>query len=312
MSPRPALPRLAVIVPVFNEEASIPVFLQAILPILEAEALPSELFFVNDGSVDGTLRVLHEARLRHPQIRILNLARNFGKEAALTAGFDLAEADVYATLDVDLQDPPELLKSFLARWREGYDTVYGVRISRDEDGFLKQKSAAWFYRLFNRISPLKIPENAGDFRLIDRRVVLELRKLRERSRFMKALFMWPGFSACAVPFERRARVKGNSAWTFWKLWNFALDGMLSFSTVPLRLWTYLGLFISLVSFAFVAFIVFSTLIFGRSVPGLATMASMIGFLGGIQILSIGLLGEYIGRIFLEVKQRPLYVVESLE
>lgn len=310
--PRPERPDLAVIVPVFNEEAALAPFLARAEPVLAGLELPWTWFFVNDGSRDGTLEALRAAQASRPNLRIVNLARNFGKEAALTAGFDLADADIYVTLDVDLQDPPDLIPQFLARWREGFDTVYGVRASRLADGPVKRTSANLFYRLFNRISPLPIPENAGDYRLLDRRVVDELRRLRERNRFMKALFVWPGFTATAVPFVREERVAGRSTWSFWRLWNFALDGILSFSTAPLRVWTYVGFSIAAVSFLFVLYVLLTTFLFGRDIPGLATLVSLIGFLGGIQLISIGLLGEYIGRIFLEVKQRPIYVVESLQ
>jgi glycosyltransferase involved in cell wall biosynthesis len=213
-------------------------------------------------------------------------------------------------MDVDLQDPPELIPRFLERWRDGYDVVYGVRTCRKYDTFTKRASAAWFYRLFNRLSDLHIPENAGDFRLIDRRVADILRRLPERNRFMKGLFSWVGFRSIGVPYERPARASGRTKWSHWRLWNFALDGLISFSTMPLRVWTYVGSLVAALSFAYGSFIVIRTLVLGVDLPGYASLLTTVLFLGGVQLLSIGVIGEYLGRLFIEVKARPLYIVES--
>ena len=287
-------------------------FLDVTLNVLAQTYCPHELVFVNDGSEDDTLDVLRAAKKQHPEIRVLSLSRNFGKDAALTAGLDHASGDVVVPLDVDLQDPPALILEFLARWREGYDVVYGVREERQSDGMLKRLTATWFYKLFNFLSDRAIPENAGDFRLMDRRVVDQINGLRERTRFMKALMGWPGFRSVGVPFERPSCSSGRSSWSFWKLWNFALDGITSFSTIPLRLWLYVGAFICAVSLLYASFIVGLVLFTGTDVPGYASLIVAVMFFGGIQLLSIGLLGEYIGRIFQEIKGRPIYLIESIE
>ncbi len=287
-------------------------FLDVTLNVLSQTRCPYEFVFVNDGSDDDTLEILRAAKKQHPEIRVLSLSRNFGKDAALTAGLDHASGDVVVPLDVDLQDPPALILEFLARWREGYDVVYGVRRERQSDGVLKRLTATWFYKLFNFLSDRAIPENAGDFRLMDRRVVDQINGLRERTRFMKALMDWPGFRSVGVPFERPSRSSGRSSWSFWKLWNFALDGITSFSTIPLRLWLYVGAFICAVSLLYASFIVGLVLFTGRDVPGYASLIVAVMFFGGVQLLSIGLLGEYIGRIFQEIKGRPIYLIESID
>jgi glycosyltransferase involved in cell wall biosynthesis len=214
-------------------------------------------------------------------------------------------------MDVDLQDPPELIRQFLDYWRQGYDMVYGVRSSRDADSLGKKLSANWFYRIFNRFSTVKVPANAGDFRLINRRVADVIRQLPERDRFMKGIFAWVGFKSIGVPYSRPARSGGVSKWNAWKLWNFALDGIISFSTMPLRVWIYAGLFVALLAFGFGAFIVVKTLILGRDWPGYASIMTTVLFLGGIQLISIGVIGEYIGRLVNESKSRPLYVIDRI-
>jgi glycosyltransferase involved in cell wall biosynthesis len=279
-------------------------------PVLAAQSARFELVFVNDGSTDQTLPRLLELAKQDNRIRILNLSRNFGKEAALSAGIDQARGDAIIVIDADLQDPPDLIPTFLQCWRNGYDVVYGARSSRENDSYLKRKSASWFYAAFNRLSPTHIPENAGDFRLIDRRVADIIRALPERNRFMKGLFSWVGFKSIAVPYERPIRVAGETKWSAWRLWNFALDGLFSFSTVPLRIWTYFGALIAGLAFAYGSFIVLRTLIYGIDLPGYPSLLTAMLFLGGIQLLSIGIIGEYIGRVFIEVKARPLYVIEG--
>lgn len=305
-------PLISLVVPVFNEETSIALFVETIERILSGENCTYELIFVDDGSRDNTLDVLRSAKARNPAIVILSLSRNFGKDAAMTAGLDHAKGDAVIPMDVDLQDPPELITRFIERWRDGVDIVYGVRSSRLSDGPIKRVSAGWFYSLFNLMSRTQIPFNAGDFRLMDRRVVAEVNRLRERSRFMKGLMAWPGFRTEAIEFERPHRASGKTSWNYWNLWNFALDGITSFSTVPLRLWLYVGAGISLLSFLYAAFIVVHAFIAGRDVPGYPSLMVAVMFFGGIQLVSIGLVGEYVGRIFLEIKGRPIYIISTIE
>jgi glycosyltransferase involved in cell wall biosynthesis len=308
---RPEPPLISLVIPVFNEEASIDQFLDTVERVTAGENCRWEFVFINDGSRDNTLSVLRTAKARNPAVTILSLSRNFGKEAATTAGLDHAKGDAVIPIDVDLQDPPELIGQFIARWRGGADVVYGVRASRESDGALKRASAGLFYRVFNAMSPTKLPFNAGDYRLMDRRVVDEINKLRERSRFMKGVMTWPGFRAESVEFVRPPRVAGGSSWNYWKLWNFALDGITSFSTLPLRLWMYVGAVIAFLAFLYAIFIVIDTIIVG-SVPGYPSLMAAVMFFGGIQLLSIGLVGEYVGRIFHETKGRPIYIIDVIE
>ena len=307
---RAAGPLVSILVPVYNEEGTVEPFVRAVMPVLEAEPIRCEVLFVNDGSQDRTLERLLGLADRDERVRVVNLSRNFGKEAALSAGIDHAQGDALIAMDVDLQDPPELIPQFLKYWREGFDVIYGVRVSRRGDTFFKRQTASWFYAVFNRLSPLPIPANAGDFRLFDRRVADVIRALPERNRFMKGIFAWVGFTSVGVPYERPARIDGHTKWNTWGLWNFALDGLLSFSTVPLRVWTYFGAVIAALAFIYGSFIVIRTLIWGVDMPGYASLFTAVLFLGGIQLLSIGIVGEYIGRMFIEMKRRPLYVVEG--
>jgi glycosyltransferase involved in cell wall biosynthesis len=301
---------ISLIVPVFNEQDVVELFLEKTSEVMEQNKLEYEYVFVNDGSTDETLAKLIDMSAGNPRIRVVNLSRNFGKEAALTAGIDHVKGNVLVPIDVDLQDPPELIPQFVEKWREGYDVVYGVRTSRDDDTIMKRASAEWFYHLFNRLSAVNIPDNAGDFRLIDERATAVLRQLRERNRFMKGLFSWVGFYSIGVPYSRPARVAGQTKWNFRKLWNFALDGIFSFSTVPLRIWSYVGITISFLSFLYASFIIIRTVIFGVDLPGYASLLTVVLFLGGIQLLSLGIIGEYLGRLFVEVKQRPVYIIEG--
>lgn len=308
---RPADPLLSLVVPVFNEEESIDLFLRSVEPYLERAGLRFEIVFVNDGSRDDTLAHLLDRSALDPRIRVVNLSRNFGKEAALTAGIDHAKGDILIPMDIDLQDPPDLFGPFIERWREGYDIVYGVRSARTWDTMSKRVSAKWFYWAFNTMSPVRIPTNVGDFRLVDRRAVEVLRQLPERNRFMKGLFAWVGFNAIGVPYERPQRVTGSSKFNLWRLWNFALDGVVGFSTVPLRASFYGGLAIATVAVLYALFIVARVLIFGIDTPGYASLLIAVLSLGAIQLVSIGIVGEYLGRLFLEVKGRPIYVVENV-
>jgi len=299
------------VVPVFNEDESIDLFLDTVEPYLDGAGLRFEIVFVNDGSRDNTLVHLLDRSERDPRIKVVNLSRNFGKEAALTAGIDHARGDILIPMDIDLQDPPDLFKPFIERWREGYDIVYGVRSVRDTDTVAKRVSASWFYWAFNSMSPVRIPTNVGDFRLIDRRAIEVLRRLPERSRFMKGLFAWVGFNAIGVPYERPRRAAGSSKFNLWRLWNFALDGVVSFSTVPLRASFYGGLVIAAVAVLYALFIAARVLLFGIDTPGYASLLIVILLMGAIQLVSVGIIGEYLGRLFLEVKGRPIYVVEGV-
>jgi glycosyltransferase involved in cell wall biosynthesis len=308
---RPATPLVSLVVPVFNEEDAVDPFVAATSAELTKAGVGWEMVFVNDGSRDETLARLLDHSARDKRVRVVNLSRNFGKEAALTAGIDHAKGDVLIPMDIDLQDPPELIGPFLEKWREGYDVVYGVRTARESDTAAKRMSAGWFYRVFNVLSPVQIPANAGDFRLVDRRAVEILRRLPERNRFMKGLFAWVGFNAVGVPYERPARTVGSTKFNFWGLWNFALDGVVSFSTTPLRAWFYVGMVLAGMSFLYAIFIIGRVLLFGIDTPGYASLLSAVLFMGGIQLLTLGIIGEYLGRLFVEVKGRPIYVVESV-
>ncbi|MDD5107858.1 MAG: glycosyltransferase family 2 protein [Desulfuromonadaceae bacterium] len=301
---------LSIVCPMYNEEESLAVFFNRLLPVLVSAGEPFEIVCVNDGSRDATLERLFTARKLEPRIRILNLSRNFGKEAALTCGIDHAIGDAVIPIDADLQDPPELIIEMLQLWRQGFDVVLAQRTDRSADHFLKRKTAEWFYRLHNAISDSVIPSNVGDFRLMDRKVVEALKALPERRRFMKGLFAWVGFRQAVIPYSREARQAGASKFSGWHLWNFALEGITSFSTAPLRIWTYLGLFIALLAFTYGSFIVGRVLLLGRDMPGYASLITVVLFLGGIQLIGLGVLGEYLGRIYLETKGRPVYIVRD--
>lgn len=304
-------PVISLIVPVLNEACAIPIFLQAIANVLDSKAYEYEVLFIDDGSSDETLSVLNECCLADSRIRVVSFTRNFGKEAAISAGLDFCRGDVVIPMDVDLQDPPELIPAFVDLWRQGYDVVCGVRERRDSDSFLKRYTAQYFYRVFNRFSTTKLTENAGDFRLLDRRVVEVLRRLPERTRFMKGLYAWVGFRTTAVTYSRPARSAGDTKWRGWALWNFALDGLLGFSTLPLRAWTYVGVCIAVATFIYALVITVRTLYLGIDVPGYASILVSIMFFSGIQLMTLGILGEYIGRLFQESKGRPLYIVDAV-
>ncbi len=306
-----ANPLISIVVPVFNEQGSIAPFLDILLSILKSSGYRYEIVFVNDGSTDATLQRLREIQKTIGEIVIVNLSRNFGKDAALTAGIEHSAGDAVIPMDVDLQDPPDLILKFIEKWREGYDVVYGVRVDRSSDHPSKRITAGIFYRLFNLISDTKIPENAGDYRLLDRRVVDALSTLPERSRFMKGLFSWVGYRSIGIPYVRPDRECGDTKWSLWKLWNFALDAIVSFSTMPLKIWSYIGMVISMTAFVYASFIVLRVLVSGIDVPGYASIVTMVLFFGGVQLISLGVIGHYIGQLFLEVKGRPIYIIESI-
>ena len=308
---------LSLVVPVFNEFDTVNLFLETIESTFkERPDLELEIVFVNDGSSDNTLEKLVLLQKSYPAIRIVDLSRNFGKEAALTAGLQECRGQVVVPIDVDLQDPPEIILNMLDRWREGYEVVVGRRTSRNSDTWAKKTSAKWFYKIHNKLSDRKIPENVGDFRLLDRNVVDALNNLHESRRFMKGLFAWIGFKTTTIDYVRPERVAGDSKFNSWRLWNFALEGLTSFTTAPLRLWTYVGLVVALFSLIFAAAIVIRVLIYGIDVPGYASLVVAITLLSGIQLIGIGIIGEYLGRAYIESKRRPVYVIrkiyESLE
>jgi glycosyltransferase involved in cell wall biosynthesis len=280
--------------------------------VLEQLGVPYEIVYVNDGSRDHTLALLQELRREDPNVAVVDLSRNFGKEIALSAGLNQTCGDAVVVMDADLQDPPELIPELLAGWREGFDVVYGVRAARDGDGWLKRTTARWFYRLIQQVSRVRIPADAGDFRLLSRRAVDTLRALPEQHRFMKGLYAWIGYPQKAVPYRREARAGGRTSWTLWTLWNLALEGFTSFTIMPLKVASYLGLAVAGASFTYGLWIVYKTLRFGEPVQGYPSTMVVILFLGGVQLLAIGVLGEYLGRVFNEVKRRPLYVVNRVD
>lgn len=309
-------PSLSVIVPVLNEEATIASFLERAGPAVDTalELIGPEArvewVFVNDGSTDNTAAVITGRAARDPSIRLVNLSRNFGKEAALAAGLDNATGDAVIPIDVDLQDPPEIIPDMVRAWLAGAKVVNARRADRSSDSRAKRMSANLFYRFYNRLADHPIPENVGDFRLMDREAVDVIRKLGEQSRFNKGLFSWIGFEVATIDYVREERSAGLSKWAGWRLWNFAIDGIVASSTVPLRIWTYLGALIALAAFAYAAYLVAYTLITGGDTPGFASIMVTLLFMSGLNMLALGILGEYVGRIATEVRGRPLYVVAS--
>jgi glycosyltransferase involved in cell wall biosynthesis len=300
---------LSLVVPCYNESDSIGKFFDRVVPILESiDRMRFEIVLVNDGSSDNTLDEMLACAYRDQRVRVVDLTRNFGKEAALTAGLDEALGDAVIPMDVDLQDPPSLIPELVAHWREGAEVVLAQRSSRECDSWLKRVTAAAYYSIHNRLSDLKLPVNVGDFRLMDRVVINALKQLPERHRFMKGLFAWVGYRTAIVRYEREPRSAGSSKFSAWRLWNLALEGITSFSTLPLRSWTYIGLLIAFSAFIYGTFIVARTLIYGVDVPGYASLLSVVLFLGGIQLVGLGVVGEYIGRIYDEAKGRPIYLV----
>lgn len=302
---------VSIVVAFYNEEKVVAHFFAEMDRVAAGLGAEVEYICVNDGSRDATLALLKAELGRGRRMCILNFARNFGKEAAMTAGLERARGDVVVVIDADLQDPPALIGDFLAKWREGYDVVYGVRASRDSDTLLKRATARAFYRVFNAIASVPIPHDAGDFRLMDRRVVDALLALPERNRFMKGLFAWVGFRQTGVEFVRDTRVAGRSSWNYFRLWNFAVDGLTSFSIMPLRIASVAGGVISLLGFAYAAYLVVRTLVSGVDVPGYASIVVIMLFLGGVQLLCLGLIGEYLGRLYVEAKGRPLFIVSDV-
>lgn len=303
-------PVLSLVVPMLNEAEMVPIIVDRLTEVLTRIGESFEIIFINDGSTDDTAVLLDDAHEKDPRIKVLHLSRNFGKELALTAGFDHARGDAVIAIDADLQDPPELIEEFVRLWREGYDVVYGQRNERKTDTAIKRITANWFYRVMHRLSRIDIPASAGDFRLMDRKAANALNRLRERNRFMKGLFAWVGYKQIAVPYSRPPRAAGTTKFSYWRLWNFALDGITSQSTVPLRIAGYLGLLTAILAVAYGIFLVIRTLIQGVDVPGYASIMVAVLFLGGVQLMVLGVVGEYLGRVFEETKHRPIYLVKS--
>jgi glycosyltransferase involved in cell wall biosynthesis len=299
---------LSVIVPVYNEAENLVPLLARLRPVLERETQNFEVIFVDDGSSDGGLDEIKRFHAEDPRLRAVSLSRNFGKEIAIAAGLDAAQGDAVVIMDADLQHPPEVISDFVRFWREGYAVVYGQRRDRDNEGLVKRGFSHLFYELFARLGETQLPEEAGDFRLFDRRAVEALRLLGERARFSKGLYSWIGFKAIGVPFEVGKRVHGKSRYSYRKLLHFAWDGFTSFTTVPLRIWTYLGVLISLGSVVTGLYFIGEAIVVGVKTPGFPTLIVAVTFLAGVQLMSLGMIGEYVGRIFAEVKRRPLYIV----
>jgi polyisoprenyl-phosphate glycosyltransferase len=302
---------VSIVTPFYNESEGVESFFVTLTRTLDlVPQVKFEFIFVDDGSRDKTLDKLIFLSQIDSRIIVIELSRNFGKEAALSAGLDYASGDAVIPIDSDLQDPPELIPELIETWLQGYDVVLAKRTDRSSDSLLKRSTAKMFYWVHNLLSGIKIPENVGDFRIMDRIVIDALKEFPERQRFMKGLFAWSGFRTTSIEFTREKRAEGFTKYSIWKLWNLALEGITSFSTAPLKVWTYLGISGSLFAFLYGAFILMRTLLYGRDVPGYTSLIVVILFLGSLQLISIGTLGEYIGRIYIESKQRPKYIIRN--
>jgi polyisoprenyl-phosphate glycosyltransferase len=301
---------LSVVVPVYNEQEVLPEFHRRMTAVLDGLGIRAQILYVNDGSTDHTLEIVSELCAQDVRVAVLDLSRNFGKEIALTAGVDHAEGDAVVVIDADLQDPPELIPELLKHWQQGFDVVYAKRTVRDGESMFKRATAFAFYRLIKNISRVTIPEDTGDFRLLSRRAAESLKQLREQHRFMKGLFAWIGYPQIAVPYKRDARFAGKTKWNYWRLWNFALEGITSFTSAPLKIAMYIGFTTALGAFMYGLYMIVHTLIFGNPVQGYPSLLVVVLFLGGMQLLSIGIVGEYLGRMFDETKKRPLYFLKE--
>ena len=307
LSPTP--PTLSIVAPAYNEERNLPAFLAAIIPILEQLGETFEIVFVDDGSRDNTLAFLAAAASQDRRLKVIGLARNFGKDIALSAGLAAATGRAVIPIDCDLQHPPELIPTFVAKWREGFDMVIGVRSRRDEESPMRRWASRTYYKVMRMMTSVEIPPNAGDFRLIDRKIVDVIAQIPELHRFMKGIFAWPGFRVASIDFQANVRAnETRSSWSFFRLWRFALDGLFSFSTAPLKLWTYVGALSAFGAFVYLVITLIQKIFFGITAPGYASLLIVLLFVGGLLLISNGIQGEYIARIFEEVKGRPLYVV----
>ena len=308
--PRATVPDISIVVPLFNEAANVQAFFARLIPVLRSLSVPFEIIAVNDGSADNTLGLLLDEARRHPGVRIVDLSRNFGKDAALSAGLAHASGNAVIPIDGDLQHPPEVILDLVAKWREGYDMVYAVRRTRDDQSWASRLFARAFYWLFRKCADVELPNGAGDLRLLSRRVVDTLNAMPERNRFMKGMFAWVGFKQAAIPYDVEERTAGASKWSFVGLMRFAFSGLFGFSKLPIRMWGAIGAAISLLAFAYIAVRLVRAAVWGIDVPGYESIIVTVLFLGGIQLISLGVIGEYLGRVFDEVKGRPLYVVRD--
>ena len=304
-------PTLSIVAPAYNEERNLPGFFAAVIPVMESIGETFEIIVIDDGSRDNTLGMLAAASSQDPRIKVVSLARNFGKDIALSAGLARATGQAVIPIDCDLQHPPELIPQFVAKWREGFDMVIGVRSKRDEEGWLRRSLSRAYYKVLRSMTSVEVPPNAGDFRLLDRKILDVINKMPERHRFMKGIFAWPGFKVASIEFQARQRANDTaSTWSFFKLWRFALDGLFSFSTAPLKLWTYIGVLAAAGGFFYLLVTLIQKLFFGIAVPGYASLLIVVLFFSGLLLISNGIQGEYIARIFEEVKGRPLFVVSK--
>jgi len=303
---------LSVVVPAYNEQEVLSEFHRRLAQTLDQMSCEAEIVYVNDGSRDNTMVVLHAIRAVDPRVSIVDLSRNFGKEIAVSAGLEHSAGDAVIIIDADLQDPPELIPALVAKWQHGYDNVYAKRKVRDGESWFKKITAHYFYRVMQSVSRIKIPEDTGDFRLLSRRAVLALGQLNEQHRFMKGLFAWIGYPSIAVEYDRDPRFAGETKWNYWKLWNFALEGITSFTIAPLKIATYLGICVAGLAFMYAIYTIYKTLMYGESVKGYPSLMVVTLLLGGSNLIAVGLLGEYLGRIFNESKGRPLYFVNVFE
>ena len=301
---------LSIVVPVFNEEEVVNELHNRLSGVLTSIALPWEVVYVNDGSSDRTIELLTELRRLDNRVAIVDLSRNFGKEIAMTAGLDASKGDAVVVIDADLQDPPELISEFVRHWREGFDVVYARRTQREGEGWFKRSTAHLFYRVIGLLSEVKIPADTGDYRLLSRRAVDALGRVREKHRYMKGLFAWIGYRQKEIPYTRRPRFAGKTKWSYWRLWNFALEGITSFTSAPLKIAMYVGFVIALGALVYAAHVIYDTLAHGNPVAGYPSLLVVVLMLGGIQLIAIGLIGEYLARVFDESKGRPLYFVKS--
>ncbi|MDE2007080.1 MAG: glycosyltransferase family 2 protein [Rhodospirillales bacterium] len=303
---------VSVVVPAFNEAEALPLLHARLAAVLDGAGERWELIVVDDGSRDATSAVAERLRAADPRVALLALSRNFGKEIALTAGLDHARGAAVVLIDADLQDPPELIPAMLAAWRDGNDMVYAERADRASDHWLKRATAAAFYRAMRHFGPVELPAQAGDFRLLGRNVVDALAQLRERHRFMKGLYAWVGFRSVGIPCVRAARAAGRTKWNYWALWNLALEAITGFSVLPLKLASYLGLAVAGFAAVFGGQLVARTVLFGNKVAGYPSLMAVVLFLGGVQLITLGVIGEYLGRVFNETKRRPLYLVARFD
>ena len=301
---------ISIVVPAYNEQEVLPGFHQRLSAVLDTLPFASEIIYINDGSQDNTLAIIDALYAEDNRVAIVDLSRNFGKEIALTAGLHKAQGDAVVVIDADLQDPPELIPELIREWQNGYDVVYAKRSRREGESFIKKATAHGFYRIMQRMGHVKLPEDTGDFRLLSRRAVDALNTLTEHHRFMKGLFTWIGYKQKAVLYERDPRHAGQTKWNYWRLWNFAIEGITSFTIAPLKFASYSGLVIALGAMAYGIYFLVRTLLYGNPVPGYPSLIVIILFLGGVQLMFIGILGEYIGRIFTETKRRPLYFLNQ--